>query len=464
MLEQINPAAIDLDDLDLDEFPGYAGRRRKAAMTLTALWSGTTILHLMTWGHWIVVALTVLLSVHALRLLITSPLPGPQPLPSLADASDAFLDAQRWPYVSILVAAKNEEAVIQPLVQTLCALDYPQHRYDLWVVDDNSCDRTPILLDQLTRQYDQLHVIHRTSEATGGKSGALNQVLPHTQGDVVAVFDADAKVPMDLLRRVIPLFQRPQVGAVQVRKAVTNGTTNLWTQGQQAEMALDSYYQQQRIAVGGLGELRGNGQFVRRSALEHCGGWNEATITDDLDLTFRLHMNGWDIDFLLHPAVREEGVTRVLALWHQRNRWAEGGYQRYLDYWRLMSPTRLGLRKSLDLFAFWVIQYALPSVALPDLLLSISRHRLPIFMPVSSMVVFLSIAGMVFGLRRTQSAPYLPALFQAIRGTLYMIHWVLVVASTTVRLSVRPKRLKWIKTVHLGLEDDATLDVSSQNL
>jgi 1,2-diacylglycerol 3-beta-glucosyltransferase len=72
-------------------------------------------------------------------------------------------------------------------------------------------------------------------------------------------------------------------------------------------MALDAYVQQQRIAFGGIGELRGNGQFVRRTALERCGGWNEETITDDLDLTFRLHLDQWDIEILTCAAVEEEG-------------------------------------------------------------------------------------------------------------------------------------------------------------
>ena len=90
-----------------------------------------------------------------------------------------------------------------------------------------------------------------------------------------------------------------------------------------AEMALDTFIQQQRIAIGGIGELRGNGQFVRRAALERCGGWNEQTITDDLDLTIRLHLDKWDIQFLDFPPVEEEGVTTALALWHQRNRWGE---------------------------------------------------------------------------------------------------------------------------------------------
>ena len=170
-----------------------------------------------------------------------------------------------------------------------------------------------------------------------------------------------------------PCLTIKNVGAVQVRKAIVNRAKNLWTRGQQAEMALDSYFQQQRIAVGGIGELRGNGQFVRRQALEQCGGWNEETITDDLDLTMRIHFSGWDIHLLLHPPVGEEGVERPLALWHQRNRWAEGGYQRYLDYWRLIAKKASLFRlKPLICSRFWLIQYGLPTVAFPDFMMAFS--------------------------------------------------------------------------------------------
>ena len=64
-----------------------------------------------------------------------------------------------------------------------------------------------------------------------------------------------------------PVLGGEKTGAVQVRKAIANAGTNFWTLGQKAEMALDSYMQERRIAIGGIGELRGNGQFVRRSAI-----------------------------------------------------------------------------------------------------------------------------------------------------------------------------------------------------
>ncbi|MEG3988855.1 glycosyltransferase family 2 protein [Microcoleus sp. S28C3] len=425
----------------------YRGRRGKAAAVLTAIWGGTIALHLISWGAWLVWGLTGLLWMHAFRVLFASPKPA---LPPLADES-----REDWPYVSLLVAAKNEEAVIARFVESICNVDYPIDRYEVWAIDDHSSDGTPLVLEQLTKKYPQLKVFRRGANASGGKSGALNQVLPLTRGEFVGIFDADATVTPDLLRRVLPVFDREQVGAVQVRKAIANAAVNLWTRGQEAEMALDSFFQQQRIAIGGIGELRGNGQFMRRNALERCGGWNEETITDDLDLTVRLHLDQWDIEFLAFPAVSEEGVTNARALWHQRNRWAEGGYQRYLDYWRLIVRNRMGTRKTWDLFGFWVSQYFLPTVALPDFLMSIVLRRMPIASPLTVMTLTLSVVGMFVGLRRTRKETKFEVrrvfvtLLQTLRGTVYMFHWLLV-GTVTARIAVRPKRLKWVKTVHQG--------------
>jgi 1,2-diacylglycerol 3-beta-glucosyltransferase len=459
----------DIDDINSHFYRGLAGRRRKAAVALTVIWSGTIALHLFSWGYWLVLCLTTLVGVHVLRMLFARPLPTPPPL--------LETDPEKVPFVSLLVAAKNEEAVVASLVKMLCNLDYPASRYELWVINDNSSDRTPILLDRLAKDYDQLRVVHRAADAGGGKSGALNEVLPRTKGDIIAVFDADAQVPQDLLRRVLPLFDRQQVGAVQVRKAIAQveipgnpNAKNFWIRGQAAEMALDTFFQEQRNAIGGIGELRGNGQFVRRVALEHCGGWNEETITDDLDLTLRLHLDQWDIECLTFPAVVEEGVTRAIGLWHQRSRWAEGGYQRFLDYWRLIARNRLGTRKSLDLFVFLMTQYVVPTAAVPDLMMAIARSSSPMLAPITSLTLTLSALGMFLGIRRIQlgqaghretrqgRSRRLMVLMQAMLGTFYMLHWLPVIVTTTARLSIRPKRLKWVKTVHHG-SDEVWLDV-----
>ncbi len=422
----------------------FRGRRRKAALVLTIVWSGTIALHLVSWGTLFVLGLTTILGIHTLVAVFARP--------------KKHLEEMQGdcPLVSVLVAAKNEEAVIERLVKNLCSLEYPEERYEVWVIDDNSTDKTPNVLTALAQEYDKLKVLRREPDAGGGKSGALNQVLPLTKGEIVAVFDADAQVSSDLLLRVIPLFQKENLGAVQVRKVIANAAENFWTKGQAAEMALDAHMQQQRIATGGIGELRGNGQFVRREALQRCGGWNEETITDDLDLTFRLHLDDWNIECVFNPTVEEEGVTNAIALWHQRNRWAEGGYQRYLDYWNLILKNRMGTRKTWDLLMYMLLQYILPTAAVPDLLMAIVRHRPLILSPVTGLTVTMSITGMFAGLRRIRKdkefkiSTTLLLMLQTLRGTLYMFHWIVVLSTATARMSVRPKRLKWVKTVHQG--------------
>lgn len=450
LLSEISTPEVAEEEFREDFFRGLAGRRQKAAFLLMAVWLVIIGLNLVSWGIWLVLGFTSLAGMQILRYLFAQPDSVPLPL-----GDTSLVDA---PHVSLLVAAKNEEVVISNLVAMLCNLDYPTDKYEVWAIDDRSTDNTPIILDRLATEYPQLKVVHRAGNAGGGKSGALNQVIPQTFGDIIGVFDADAKVSPDLLKRVVPLFENSRMGAVQVRKAIANSDENFWTKGQAAEMCLDSYVQQQRIAVGGIGELRGNGQFVSRTALHSCGGWNEETITDDLDLTVRLHLDNWKIGFLLTPPVLEEGVTKAKSLWHQRNRWAEGGYQRYLDYWRYIFRTPMGFGKRIDLLCWMFLQYLVPAANVPDGIMAIARHRLPLLSPVTALLFAWGFVGMFRGLVRVHNTTANPlniaTLFkfvgQSLRGVVYMLHWQVVMFSVTARMSIRPKRLKWVKTVHEG--------------
>jgi len=438
--------------MDETDFSGRGERRRlKAAGVLIFIYVCVSILHLRPWGQQVVWGLLLLLGIHSVWLLLAPKL-------TLSTTEPAMAEPAELPFISLLVAAKNEEAVIANLVKGLCQLNYQIDRWELWVIDDHSSDRTPEILEELKLKYPQLKTLRRGADAKGGKSGALNQVLPMTQGEIIGVFDADAQVSEDLLQVIVPMFQRPKIGAIQLRKSIANAATNFWTKGQSTEMALDLWFQDRRIRVGGIGELRGNGQFVRRSALLSCGGWNEETITDDLDLTLRLHLNQWDIGCLAHPAVQEEGVVTWKQLWHQRNRWAEGGYQRYLDYWPLIVRNRMNRSKTIDLYMFLFIQFIVPTATVPDLLWSIGLKHPPLLSPLVGLTMVLSIIGMVFGSSRYNRASLQAVVAQTLRCSLYMIHWVPVIASVTFRMSIRPKQLKWVKTIHQGIGDSLLSD------
>ncbi|MEI6332224.1 MAG: glycosyltransferase family 2 protein [Pseudanabaena sp. ELA645] len=422
-------------------------RRLKTTIALIIVYAATIGLHLAPWSKWVLLGL---FSIQALRLIFAPD------LPAIATEQEQSPN-QELPFFSLLASAKNEESVIANLVQNLCQLDYPRDRFEVWIVDDNSSDRTPEVLASLKQKFPQLQTLRRGEDAQGGKSGALNQVLALTKGDIIGVFDADAQVPNDVLRSLVPVFRQPKIGAVQLRKAIANASENLWTSGQSCEMALDWCLQDLRIRVGGTGELRGNGQFVRLAALKDCGGWNEQTITDDLDLTIRLHLSQWNIACLNSPAVQEEGVVSLKQLWHQRNRWAEGGFQRYLDYWDLLLSGKMGFAKTFDASLFYINQYLLTVAFIPDTIAAIVFRHNPMLPAIAGFSLALSSVTMAFGLKRSYHISWRSAILKTVSGMIYMLHWIPVIASVTLRMCVLPKRLKWVKTQHQGVTPTSQL-------
>jgi len=375
----------------------------------------------------------------------------------LSDAIPAPL-----PSVDVVVAARDEEAVIARLVERVLRLRWPAERLRLWVIDDGSEDRTPQRLAELQEVHPQLRVLRRGRDAGGGKSGALNLVLQQLQGRWMLVLDADADLQPDLLERLIPYAEAGGWAAVQLRKAEVNAEVNWLTRAQAMEMAFDAFIQEGRLARGGVAELRGNGQLLRRDAVHTAGGFNEATITDDLDLSFRFLLAGLPVGVLWDPPVCEEAVLTVPALWRQRQRWAEGGLQRFLDYGDQLISDRLNGAQKRDLLAFFILQYVLPVMAVADLAGALLTRTPPGMWPFSVVALGLSGFSIAAGCGRRSEGPPLPAptpLHIAL-AMAYLLHWFVVIPWVTLKMALLPKKLVWAKTVHRGeegLEEEASL-------
>jgi 1,2-diacylglycerol 3-beta-glucosyltransferase len=354
--------------------------------------------------------------------------------------------------VDLVVAARDEEAVIGRLVERLAELDYPAEQLRLWVIDDGSEDRTPEVLEAYQRRYPQLQVLRRSRDAGGGKSGALNALLPQLQGRWLLVLDADAQLQPDGLKRLVAFAESSGWSAVQLRKAVVNADHNLLTRAQAMEMALDAVIQQGRLHSGGVVELRGNGQLLQRQAVLACDGFNEATVTDDLDLSFRLLVQGQPVGLLWNPPIQEEAVTSVIGLWRQRQRWAEGGLQRFFDYWLDLTGPATSAARKLDLSGFFLLQYALPVMAVADLFTSLLSRSTPLMWPLSFVAFGLSGGAILVGCLRSSEGPALPRMhpLNLALGIAYLGHWFVVIPYTTLRMALLPKRLVWAKTLHVG--------------
>jgi 1,2-diacylglycerol 3-beta-glucosyltransferase len=159
-------------------------RRPQAALFLIGCCAAGAVPHVLPLQQqlWPAIALTVLLGAYALRTVFLPLLSGPDASSGGSPEEASVAPEGGWPAVDLVVAARDEQAVIGRLVERLVALRYPAERLRIWVVDDGSEDGTAAVLEACQRTVPQLQVLRRSRDAGGGKSGALNAVLPQLQG------------------------------------------------------------------------------------------------------------------------------------------------------------------------------------------------------------------------------------------------------------------------------------------
>ena len=360
------------------------------------------------------------------------------------------------PFVSVMIPAHNEESVITETINRVFQMDYPN--YEVIVIDDRSSDNTAAVIKSLEASYDgRLKTLIRPKDAFPGKSAVLNDALAIAKGEAILVFDADAQMDKDFLTNLVYELQPKDVGAVQARKVVKNKDVNLLTKCQNNEMTIDTSCQVTRDAVKGAVELRGNGELIKRKALEDIGGWNNYTITDDLDMSTRLHIKGWDVRFCKDTVVYEEGIMYLIPLYRQRRRWLEGTIRRYLEYfWDIMTSKKMSLRVRMDTIAY-ISEFVMPAwfiIELIILILKIFIKDAPVNTLMSSVIMgcIIGIGFMLscrYALRKYDNMSRIDAFTQAVITSAYLLLiWFPLVLFIGTKILFMKKDMKWGKTTH----------------
>ena len=169
----------------------------------------------------------------------------------------------------------------------------------------------------------------RRGNREGYKAGALAYGLTQTDAEFAAVLDADFIAPPDFLMKTIPhLVANPRLAVVQGRWGHLNTDENLLTRGQ--TLALDGHFvveQTGRNRSGWLMNFNGSGGIWRVAAIDDAGGWKDNTLTEDLDLSYRAQLKGWEFLYLPDVVVPGELPPLISAYKQQQSRWAKGGSQ-----------------------------------------------------------------------------------------------------------------------------------------
>ena len=274
----------------------------------------------------------------------------------------------RYPGISILIAAFNEEDSIEETLRSLARQNYPGE-FEALVIDDASTDRTASIVERL--RYPWLRLLLQKSNLA--KSAALNRGLAEARFDLIITLDADSYLYKDALRNLVEryLSDPPGTKAVAGTMLVRNSRSSWITKAQEwdyfdgiaAIKRMQSFYHGTLVAQGAF-------SIYDRAALQEVGGWVEC-VGEDIVLTWALLARGWRIGHAEDACCFTNAPETLMAFAGQRRRWARGMMEAFRRHPGILLIPRLS-----TFFVYWNLLFPWLDVAytvafIPGLILAL---------------------------------------------------------------------------------------------
>jgi len=223
----------------------------------------------------------------------------------------------------------NEVYVIERLIKAIVNLDYPKHLLEIQVLDD-STDETSRMIKKLLSEYQSEVDIKqiRREQRKGFKAGALQNGLQLSKGDLIAIFDADFIPEKDFLIKTVVEFKNKKIGLVQARWGHINQDFSMLTKLQ--AFGLDAHFSIEQVGrseAGSFINFNGTAGIWRKKCIIDSGGWSADTLTEDLDLSYRAQINGWEFKYLEEVVAPAELPVVMSAVKSQQYRWNKGAIE-----------------------------------------------------------------------------------------------------------------------------------------
>ena len=297
---------------------------------------------------------------------------------------DSMKPAQRFPLISILIPAYNEEKVIEKTIESALEIDYPKK--EIIIIDDGSTDKTLLIARRFRR--DNVKVLHKENS---GKATALNYGINFAKGEIVTILDADTIAGKNSLKEIVKVFESSSnIGGVAGNVKVRNKTNWLtWCQaleyvsGLQITRRAFDMFGAITIVPGAMGAFKTN-------ILKDTGGYDKDTIVEDFDATIKVLKSGQIIRGTTKALGYTEVPEKIKEFVKQRNRWYRGNLQVFFKHKNAITNPRYGFLQKIALPYMFLSMVVLPItgfVMLGSLILSIIEGD--IFFVLSSMTFFI---------------------------------------------------------------------------
>jgi cellulose synthase/poly-beta-1,6-N-acetylglucosamine synthase-like glycosyltransferase len=240
-------------------------------------------------------------------------------------------DPQRLPFITTQIPIYNELNVAERIIDAVVLFDYPPDRHEIQVLDDSTDETRKIVAKKIKALKDRgvciRHIIR--PDRKGFKAGALKYGMERARGELITIFDADFVPPRDFLLKSVPFFVMDHgLGLVQARWTHLNADKSLITKLQ--SIGINGHFMVEQSARNWNGlmmNFNGTAGVLRKKAIEDAGNWQEDTLTEDMDLSYRMQLAGWRCRYVLDLVAPAEIPEDINAFKNQQFRWAKGSIQ-----------------------------------------------------------------------------------------------------------------------------------------
>lgn len=228
------------------------------------------------------------------------------------------------PFVTVQIPTFNEPVAMR-CAESCLKFDYPKDKYEIIIGDDSNRPEVSAKIIEFAQKHDLVKVTKRKTNE-GYKPGNLNNMLKHSRGEVLVVFDSDFVPEADFLSRIVRPFMRDKnIAGVQARWKLINPGQNMITSLGATiiytchYVTLPLIHTQRKISF-----LCGSAEAVRKSTLVELGGWESGNLTEDIEFSLRLLERGYKIEYIDSLECDGEVPYALRDLYRQQMRWAYG--------------------------------------------------------------------------------------------------------------------------------------------
>ncbi len=244
------------------------------------------------------------------------------------------------PFFTTIVPAYNEEKSIYKTLKSITNLEYPKNAMETIVINDGSHDNTKIVVEQFIKEHPQDNII-LINQKNQGKGRAMNNGLEIAKGEFFACLDADSFIHSNALQEMLPYFEDTKMAAVCPLLKVKSPSTIL-QKVQWCEYIINMFYKYLNSKINCIHVTPGPFSVYRTKIIQDLGGYDETTITEDLEIAIRLQKHHYKIVQTFDAIVETLAPKSWRALFFQRVRWYKGGVDNTITYKKMLFNKKYG--------------------------------------------------------------------------------------------------------------------------